>query len=108
MPMCVHPKWGRIDHVTQQMEHLASAYFHQDYELDGGSPDGVIGLFVRDEGHADSAELVAEIDLLLASQLTEEQLRQLWVDDWGASYEPDRGMRSWLTSVRLRLADGPT
>ncbi len=93
--------------VTQQLQHLAGAYFHQDYDLDSGSPDSVIESFIQGEGEASAAELVAEIDHVLASGLTEREMLNLWVDAWGASYDPrDDGqdMRIWLTGVRNRLS----
>lgn len=89
--------------MTQQLEHLARAYFHQDFDLEAGSPDGVIELFVSGEGTAAAAELAAEISALLQSPATDEQVRHLWVEDWGASYDPTQSVRSWLSSVLTRL-----
>jgi hypothetical protein len=96
--------------VTQQLQHLAGAYFHQDYELDSESPDAVIDLFVRGEGEAAAAELAAEIDRLLNSPLTDRDIFDLWVSAWGASYDPRDGgqdMRVWLTAVHDRLGLAP-
>jgi hypothetical protein len=63
----------------------------------------------RAEGSGVIADVVSEIDHLIGSRLTDNELWDLWVKDWHASYDPgDAGqsMRSWLASVRSRLADG--
>jgi hypothetical protein len=97
--------------VTQQLQHLAGAYFHQDFDLDSGSPDSVIDSFIEGEGATSAAELVSEIDGLLDSDLTQSDMLDLWVNVWGASYDPSDGgqdMRVWLTEVRNRLSNGAT
>lgn len=90
------------------MQHLAGAYFHQDYDLDEGSPQAVLDAFVSGEGQASVAELVSEIDRLLASPVSEPELYDLWIGGWHAFYSPrDDGhtMRGWLTEVRNRLSE---
>ena len=94
--------------MTQQLQHLAGAYFHQDYDLDSESPDSVVDAFREGEGDASAAELVSEIDRLLASRLAEREMLDLWVVAWGASYDPHdsgRDMRGWLTAVRNRQSN---
>jgi CdiI immunity protein len=56
--------------MRAQLEHLARAYFHQDWELDSESAVAVVDTFVTDEYPAAAAELISEIDHVLASQLT--------------------------------------
>lgn len=93
--------------MTQQLQHLAGAYFHQDYDLESGSPDSVIESFIEDEGEASVEELVSEIDRLLASRMTDHEIGDLWTRAWGASYDPrddGQGLRDWLTEVRNRLS----
>jgi hypothetical protein len=51
--------------------------------------------------------LISEIDRLLGSHLSEPEMLDLWVEAWGASYDPhDDGqdMRVWLTAVRSQLS----
>jgi hypothetical protein len=94
--------------VTQQLQHLAGAYFHQDYDLDEGSPEAFLDAFMSGEGQASVAELVSEIDRLLASPVSEAELYDLWIGDWHASYSPrDDGqtMRGWLAQVRKRVSE---
>lgn len=101
---------GHDEGVTHQLEHLAKAYFHQDYDLDSGSVSLVIDSFRKGEGEASAAELVSETDRLLASHQSDRNLRDLWVVEWGAAYDPhDAGhsMRDWLTQVRDRLSHEP-
>ena len=89
------------------MQHLAGAYFHQDYDLEAESPDSVLDSFMGGEGEASAAELVSEIDALLVSHLNERELHDLWVVTWGASFDPhDSGldMRAWFTEVRQRAS----
>ncbi|WP_020145604.1 contact-dependent growth inhibition system immunity protein [Terracoccus sp. 273MFTsu3.1] len=64
--------------MTHQLEHLAKAYFHQDYDLDSGSVSLVIDSLRKGEGEASAAELVSEIDRLLASHQSDRNLRDLW------------------------------
>lgn len=101
---------GHDEGVTRQLEHLAGAYFHQDYDLESGSVDSVIDLFREEESDASAAELISEIERMLASRQSDRELRELWVVSWGASYDPvdgGHGMRNWLTAVRDRLSNGP-
>lgn len=93
--------------MTQQLQHLAGAYFHQDFDLEWGTADSVIDAFMDGEGEASAAELMAEIDALLGSDLTERDLHDLWVVTWHASYDPRDGgqdIRGWLTAVRTRAS----
>jgi hypothetical protein len=59
--------WG----VTQQLEQLAKAYFHQDWDLDSESPEAVIDLFIKLEERGAVAELAWELDRLLASPMSD-------------------------------------
>lgn len=101
---------GHDEGMTRQLEHLAGAYFHQDYDLEAGSVSLVIDSFREGEGEASASELVSEIDHLLASHRSDRDLRDLWVVNWGASYDPVDGghdMRDWLTAVRNQLSSRP-
>jgi hypothetical protein len=98
---------GHDEAVTQQLQHLTGAYFHHDYDLESESPGSVIDSFLNGEGEASAAELVSEIDRLLASPLSERQLLDVWIGAWGASYDPrddEQHIRGWLTEVRNRLS----
>jgi hypothetical protein len=97
--------------MPAQLEHLARAYFHQDWELDSESAVAVVDTFVTDEDPAAAAELISEIDHMLASQLTDDELHDLWIKTLGASLDPyDSGqtMRDWLTVLRARLLERAT
>ena len=109
--VCLAADVGHDEGVTRQLEHHAGAYFHQDYDLESPSVDSVIDLFREEESDASVAELLSEIDRLLVSRQSDRDLRELWVVNWGASYDPVDGghdMRNWLTAVRERLSNGPS
>ena len=93
--------------MPAQLEHLAQAYFHQDYDLEFETPDAVAVAFAENEGGAALNELTFEIDALLAGPLDEEQLGDLWVKNLGASYDPTadgRTYRDWFGHMRNLLA----
>ncbi|MFY1574974.1 contact-dependent growth inhibition system immunity protein [Verrucosispora sp. WMMD703] len=86
--------------------YLARSYFHQDFDLVADTPEGVVAEFRRRED-PDTVELLRrEVDLLLASQSAEEVVRDLWMVQGGASYDPQfHGVRytQWLERMRAIL-----
>jgi hypothetical protein len=93
--------------MAAQMQHLAQAYFHQDYDLEFADPDEAVAAFARGEGRGAVRELDSEIEALLASPLNESELVDLWVKTLGAAYDPTvhgQTARGWLSHVRERLA----
>jgi hypothetical protein len=91
-----------------QLQHLAQAYFHQDYDLDFGTPDDVIAGFAEGEGPGAVRELISEIDTLLTSPGDQAQLADLWIRALGAAYDPSASgqtQREWLVHVRDLLAN---
>lgn len=89
--------------MPAQLQHLAQAYFHQDYDLDLGEPDAVIAAFAEGEGLGAVRELTFEIDSLLAGPLDEGSLADLWVKTLGAAYDPTshgHTYREWLAHIR--------
>lgn len=92
--------------MPAQMQHLAQAYFHQDYDLEFADPDEAVAAFADGEGRGAVRELAAEIEALLASPSNEVELADLWLKTLGAAYDPTaRGQtfRAWLSHVRERL-----
>jgi hypothetical protein len=74
--------------VGHQLRHLALAYFHQDFDLEASTPLGVVSLFVSGESSAVVQELASEIRSVLASSLTDTEIREIWINKYGASYDP--------------------
>lgn len=68
--------------------HLAQAYFHQDFDLDAPTPIDVVRLFATSEPPAARHELISDLDSVLGSSMTESEMRELWIDEYGASYDP--------------------
>lgn len=89
--------------MPAQLQHLAQAYFHQDYDLDFGEPDAVVVAFAEGEGLGAVRELAFEIDNLLAGPLDEASLADLWVKRLGSAYDPTahgQTQKEWFVHVR--------
>jgi CdiI immunity protein len=83
-----------------QLAHLASGYFHQDYDLDAPTASGIIAGFLYGEEPGAIRELAAEIRSILDSGMTENQIGDLWITTLQASCEPaNDGLtyRAWFT-----------
>ena len=94
---------------TPALAHLAGAYFHQDWGLDAEDEWDVIDDFVR--GTPDLAPLLpAEIDLLIAAAVTEDEL-MTHLDALGCEFTGQArygGYRGWLTEVARRVREATT
>jgi CdiI immunity protein len=87
--------------------HLAQAYFHQDFYLDAPTPLDVVHLFAAGEPAAAVNELVSDLESVLSSSMTDKEMRELWIDEYGASYDPlEDGIeiRQWFTDILYVLA----
>ncbi|MFI5716303.1 contact-dependent growth inhibition system immunity protein [Nocardia sp. NPDC051750] len=72
-----------------EIEYLAGAYFHQDYDLEADSPMGVIRKFRTDEAPGQVQALREALRLLIDSGANEQQLAEVWLRRGaGASYDP--------------------
>lgn len=74
--------------VRHQLMHLAQAYFHQDFDLEVPTLLDVVHRFASDEPPAAVEELISDLESVLDSSMTDMEMRQLWVDEYGASYDP--------------------
>jgi CdiI immunity protein len=89
-----------------QLMHLAQAYFHQDFDLDAPTPLDVVHLFAAGEPAAAVIELVSDLESVLSSAMTDKELRELWIDEYGASYDPlvdGSQYRQWFTDILYAL-----
>ena len=85
-----------------QLRYLAVTYFHQDYDLDAPAPLDVVRLYAGGRPASAVAELESELRRLLSLPMDDAQLRAIWIDEWGASYDPqtDRiGGREWFGAI---------
>lgn len=93
--------------MRNQLRHLAQAYFHQDFDLEAPTPLGVVRLFRSAEEPAAVEELVADIDSVLNSGMTDGDMHDLWINEYGASYDPVADgidYRAWFAEVVDTLA----
>ncbi|MEU8762884.1 contact-dependent growth inhibition system immunity protein [Streptomyces sp. NPDC048659] len=93
--------------MSSELRYLARSYFHQDYDLESGTPSQVVESFRRDESDAKVDALRHEIERVLAAGMSEDMLAVLWIDQAGASCDPrDDGMEisRWFETVVEALA----
>ena len=87
--------------------YLAEAYFHQDWDLNAPTPVGVLEAFSSRETPGTVRSLRSELVAILAGDLTEEQLRDIWLRQGRAEWDPTRHgwatFRAWFDTV-LRAA----
>ena len=91
---------------TPALDHLMGAYLHQDYDLYGKTPMDAVEAFLNDEPDL-ARPLAAEIDALLASGLTEQEVERR-VFDLGCQVYPDKGYagyRPWLAVIAERARE---
>ena len=89
--------------MTAYLQHLAQAYFHQDYDLEFSSPDEVVAAYVEGEGLIAVRGLGIEIDRLLSAPVDEVGLADLWVKKFGAAFDPaahGQTYGAWFAHVR--------
>ena len=93
---------------SERWPHLArlcAAYLHQDWDLDGPSPDAAIRRFARDVPAPVVEGARADIASLLASVRGESRLDAV-LDALACGYKPSAAKttaRAWLTHVRSIL-----
>ena len=91
----------------QSLEHLMGAYFHQDWDLDGGSVSDTVEAFAV--GSPDRVvPAMSDIDELLALELPEGGLRDV-LEGMGCDYyagDSDQDYRTWLMDIRETLSRG--
>lgn len=88
----------------QALEHLMGAYFHQDWNEDGGTVEDTVRAFLR-EPPAMTSEAANDIDALLTSAQAEgelcETLRRMGCDYYAGPSDDD--YRQWLLRLRNLL-----
>jgi hypothetical protein len=89
----------------ESLDHLMGAYFHQDWDLDGGTVNDTVNAFAVDSP-ARVESTVADIDEVLDRPLPEGGLRSL-LESMGCAYyagETDQDYRTWLLDIRESLS----
>lgn len=86
------------------LEHLMGAYFHQDWDLDGGTVHDTVDAFVAGSP-ARVAPAMSEIDEVIARPFPEGGLRD-FLEGLGCQYfagDTDDDYRHWLADILERL-----
>jgi cobalamin biosynthesis Mg chelatase CobN len=95
-----------MSETLRQLPHLARAYFHQDYDLEAPTPLAVVRSFQRGEPPDVVAGLVSDLEEILSSHMSENDLRELWIRKYGASYDPrddGKSYRDWFAEILRTL-----
>ena len=95
----------QVEAAYPALRYLFSAYFHQDWDIEGEDSAAVVRRFVRaDPGLV--SETRRELERLLACGLTEFETRRLVWSGLGCDYSPlafGVEMREWLTELHFDL-----
>ncbi|CAM3588578.1 contact-dependent growth inhibition system immunity protein [Nocardioides zeicaulis] len=86
------------------LEYLMGAYFHQDYDIDGGTSADTVASFTRERTEL-VRSCVDDIETLLSQSLPEGELRAM-LHAWGCDYvagDHDQDYRDWLREIRDQL-----
>ncbi|GAA5108963.1 hypothetical protein GCM10023339_08530 [Alloalcanivorax gelatiniphagus] len=86
------------------VQYLMGAYFHQDWDTDGGAVSDTVASFLRERRDL-VASCADQIDELLARDLAEGELEaQLvaWRCDYRAG-DTDQDYRNWLSDIRRQI-----
>lgn len=89
------------------LEQILGAYFHQDWPEEFGNEASALRAIIKSEPKASILFGIEEIDAILSTEKSEEELGRIMVDSVGCYFEPKSlGMTygSWLRHVREELA----
>lgn len=92
-----------INENIKVISHLLGCYFHQDWPDEFDSDHSALQAIVSGESNEQLQKGVKEIDLILTANLSEDELRDILVNDVGCYFEPmSRGItyQAWLMEVR--------
>lgn len=87
------------------LEYLLGAYFHQDFDIDGGEASDTVAAFLRSEQRPLAEALAKDIDDFLELSFAEGEL-STQLTAWGCQYfagEIDADYRAWLSDVRDQI-----
>lgn len=83
------------------LENFLSAYFHQDWAAEHGSPDAVVSYFLDHESDAEIANVRRDLARLASQALPETELAHRF-RALGCEYEPG-SYGEWLASLSRRF-----
>lgn len=88
----------------EAVKYLMGAYFHQDWDMDGGQVSDTVRAFLSERRELVSA-CADQIDELLAKEQPEGELTAQ-LEAWGCDYyagESDDDYRNWLNDIRRQI-----
>ncbi|RYC10470.1 contact-dependent growth inhibition system immunity protein [Nocardioides zhouii] len=88
----------------EAVKYLMGAYFHQDWDIDGGLVSDTVSAFLRERRELVMAT-VDQIGALLEVDLPEGGL-DAQLEEWGCQYyagETDDAYRAWLKDIRDQM-----
>jgi len=94
--------------IKSKFENLVNffgGYFHQDWDLDAQNYDEVLEMFVKQNPSNEVANVVKELDALLAMDLSNLELRKALTEDLLCCYIPpcEGALKEWLILIRNKL-----
>lgn len=90
----------------ETLKQALGCYFHQDWTDEFESEDAAFGAMRRDLSSRDRQLAMREIDEVLSSQVSDEMLAVMLVDQFGCYLDPtyrSLTVRQWLTECRSAL-----
>jgi hypothetical protein len=93
--------------MAEQHEELSQffgCYFHQDWNLDDHSWEGVVRRFVAESGESAASSVAEQITLLAEQKESDAKLAEA-IESFGCYYCPGSvaGMRTWLRDLSAAL-----
>jgi len=86
-----------------QLQQFVGGYLHQDFDLEFKSPDEAVTAYGREFSAEAVAVVIAELDRILSSSISESEMYELWIKTLHASYDPAKDgltYREWFAHVR--------
>ncbi|MGI5119461.1 contact-dependent growth inhibition system immunity protein [Marinactinospora thermotolerans] len=85
--------------MYEYLEDFFAGGMHQDWDLDG---DGLEDIFrKRHSKSLDKSRIILqEIEMMLSSDLSEEEIDHLVTIEWRSGYEPDEDTETWRGVLR--------
>jgi len=91
-----------------EIRQLLGGYFHQDFIVVDGSPDGALAAALRDHSEAEKRDLIDQLTTFLAIPMPEAEREELFYGPLGCDYNiaaDGYTPTTWLTRVKRRFEE---
>lgn len=88
------------------LSQLLGGYFHQDFIIVHGSPEGALNAAIHHHSEMETRDVLRELDAFLACDISEKDRWNILLYDFGFSYEVAADgftTRTWLLHVKERF-----